>query len=300
MRRTIPATGYRSADYARCHPLQGAAGVRPSRLLALLPKMAFRFAAAPAAGQRRAWLRALALALAGGALLAAAVGLHPRRGGSAAATTWAGGLFSSSTLLQGQQAVDTAFAGPQEAQQQQQQAVRGGLQPRQPAQQSGAQRPPLCGGASRVRPVADSLAASGQALLDGLDEDFRPYQQGFGLEEVEATAAFLQADAEQGHVHTWMEVGAGLACSTLRLEARCTCCLACPACCMQRLRGCAFDACQPMLPLHAPRCIRFRPRGCCLPLRAPRPGATCRQQVHNQTVTFPRRPDKACEACDSW
>lgn len=171
--------------------------------------MAFRFAAAPAAGQRRAWLRALALALAGGALLAAAVGLHPRRGGSAAATAWAGGLFSSSTLLQGQQAVDTASGGPQAAQQQQQ-AVRGGLQPRQHAQQPGAQRPPLCGGASRVRPVADSLAASGQALLDGLEEDFSPYQQGFGLEEVEATADFLQADAEQGHVHTWMEVRAGL------------------------------------------------------------------------------------------
>ncbi|PRW61189.1 KDEL motif-containing 2 Flags:Precursor [Chlorella sorokiniana] len=97
--------------------------------------------------------------------------------------------------------------------------------PAKPASRRAAVRAP----ASRsVRRVADSLAASGQALMEGLEADFKPYEQGFGLEEVEATAAFLQADGELGHVHTWIE-------------------------------------------------------------------------VHNQTVTYPRRKNRECsENCDSW
>ncbi|KAI7844868.1 hypothetical protein COHA_001521 [Chlorella ohadii] len=64
--------------------------------------------------------------------------------------------------------------------------------------------------------------------MKGLEEAFQPYAQGFGLAEINATAAYLQADAEQGHVHTVIE-------------------------------------------------------------------------VHNQTVTFPRRKNKEClDGCDSW
>jgi hypothetical protein len=42
--------------------------------------------------------------------------------------------------------------------------------------------------------------------MESLEEAFQPYAQGFGLEELEATASHFKADAQNGHVLTWIEV----------------------------------------------------------------------------------------------
>jgi len=112
--------------------------------------------------------------------------------------------------------------------------------------------------------------------MEGLEEAFQPYAQGFGLAEINATAAYLQADAEQGHVHTVIEVRARLAVA---------CCACCPTCqrALQRITDCLHA--MPLLPHQA---VISKP-------------PSLHPQVHNQTVTFPRRKNKEClDGCDSW
>jgi len=91
-------------------------------------------------------------------LVAVAAGLwgggpHALRGGVS-------GFLSSSRLLPGQQPTEAAALRVVQP------ALRGGLRPKQQggaqrggAAKSGPELPPLCGGASNVRRVADSLAA---------------------------------------------------------------------------------------------------------------------------------------------
>lgn len=181
--------------------------------------MAFKLAAAPAA-QRRAWVVGIAAATVFLALAAAAAGGFWTPSGRGISALGGGVNLHSGSLRASWQPEDVAAAGQLDVSAQQQQ-LHGGVRQTQhmrgqagaqpgnaaaAAAAAGPQHPPLCGGASSVRRVADSLAASRQALVEGLEEDFQPYEQGFGLEDVDATATYLQADAEQGHVHAVIEV----------------------------------------------------------------------------------------------